>query len=83
MIGPRAAAGAGMKSCTAPLETVLFLFFSAILLLIYYLSCNMASIYDGIITAASRRERLSRLGSLALVTAVAMSALYHQILPVR
>jgi hypothetical protein len=69
--------GKSLRSDTL-MEMVLTLFFASILFLIYYLSCNMATVYDNFLTARSRKQVLYRLGSLVLVVATAMYPLFRK-----
>ena len=56
---------------------LLFLFFSAILFLIYYLGSNMTTFYEGMIMAKTRRQRSYRILSLLLVTASVLYPMFN------
>ncbi len=53
-------------------ETVLAIFFASILFLMFYLPCNLATVYDNFLTAHSRKQVLYRIASLMLVVAAAL-----------
>ncbi len=53
-------------------ETILAIFFASILFLMFYLPCNLATVYDNFLTAASRRQVFYRIASLILVVTAAL-----------
>jgi hypothetical protein len=53
-------------------ESVLTIFFASILFLMFYLPCNLATVYDNFLTAHSRKQVLYRIASLMLVVAAAL-----------
>jgi hypothetical protein len=55
------------------LGSVLAIFFASVLFLMFYLPCNLATVYDNFLTATTRRQVFYRIASLILVV---MAALY-------
>jgi hypothetical protein len=53
-------------------ETILAIFFASILFLMFYLPCNLATVYDNFLTATSRKQVLYRIASLILVVMAAL-----------
>jgi len=62
----------GIMKASGVIEIVLTLFFSSILFLMFYLPCNLATVYDNFLTATSRRQVFYRTASLVLVVAAAL-----------
>lgn len=52
--------------------SMLAMLFASILFLMFYLPCNLATVYDNFLTATSRRQVFYRIGSIILVVMAAL-----------
>ncbi|MBP7737082.1 MAG: hypothetical protein KA369_13980 [Spirochaetes bacterium] len=67
-----------IMKASSGIETALSLFFASILFLMFYLPCNLGTVFDHFLTAISRRQVLYRVASLVLVVAAALYPMRRQ-----